>query len=130
MNYEVILACAVTGARDTIGRHPAIPVTPEEIANAAIDAAKAGATVAHCHVRDPQTGKGSRDPTLFREVVDHIRDSDTDVVINLTTRMGGTWVVNDDDLRAPGAGSDFARTGRRSSAKACLLLNDSGNVGR
>ncbi len=56
MNYEVILACAVTGAGDTVGRHPAIPITPEEIANAAIDAAKAGATVAYCHVRDPQPG--------------------------------------------------------------------------
>ncbi len=56
MNYEVILACAVTGAGDTVGTHPAVPVTPAEIANAAIDAAKAGATVAYCHIRDPQSG--------------------------------------------------------------------------
>ncbi|WP_199543598.1 beta-keto acid cleavage family enzyme [Paraburkholderia kururiensis] len=89
MNYEVIVTCAVTGAGDTVGRHPAIPVTPKQIAEAAIEAAKAGATVAHCHVRDPQTGRGSRDPALYREVVDRIRSADTDVIINLTAGMGG-----------------------------------------
>lgn len=108
MNYEVILTCAVTGAGDTVGKHPDIPVTPEQIANAAIEAATAGASVAHCHVRDPDTGAGSRDPALFREVVDRIRDSGTDVVINLTTGMGGTWMVDDQDLTKPGEGSDFA----------------------
>lgn len=108
MNFEVILTCAVTGSGDTVAKHPAIPVTPAEIATAAIDAAKAGASVAHCHVRDPATGKGARDPALFREVVDRIRDSDTDVVINLTTGMGGTWIVDDDNLHAPAPGSDFA----------------------
>lgn len=89
MNYEVIVTCAVTGAGDTIGKHPAIPVTPKQIAEAAIEAARAGATVAHCHVRDPETGRGSRDPALYREVVDRIRSSDTDVIINLTAGMGG-----------------------------------------
>ena len=59
MNHEVIITCAVTGAGDTVGKHPAIPVTPKEIAAAAIEAAKAGATVAHCHVRDPQTGRAA-----------------------------------------------------------------------
>ena len=62
MNFEVIVTCAVTGAGDTVGKHPGVPVTPEQIAQAAIDAAKAGATAAHLHVRDPQSGKGSRDP--------------------------------------------------------------------
>lgn len=89
MNYEVIVTCAVTGAGDTVGKHPAIPVTPEQIATAAIEAAKAGAAIAHCHVRDPQTGKGTRDVALYREVVDRIRSSDVDVVINLTSGMGG-----------------------------------------
>jgi uncharacterized protein (DUF849 family) len=89
MNYEVIVTCAVTGAGDTIGKHPSIPTTPKQIAAAAIEAARAGATVAHCHVRDPQTGKGSRDPALYREVVDRIRSSDVDVIINLTAGMGG-----------------------------------------
>ena len=89
MNHEVIVTCAVTGAGDTVGRHPAIPVTPKQIAAAAIEAAKAGATVAHCHVRDPQTGKPSRDVALYRELVERIRESDTDVIINLTAGMGG-----------------------------------------
>ena len=84
MNEEVIVTCAVTGAGDTVGRHPVIPVTPEEIAAAAIEAALAGAAVAHIHVRDPSTGKAAREPALYREVVERIRASGTDVVINLT----------------------------------------------
>lgn len=89
MNRDVIITCAVTGAADTVGKHPDMPVTPEQIANAAIEAAKAGAAITHIHVRDPETGQGSRDPALFREVVERVRDSDTDVVINLTAGMGG-----------------------------------------
>ena len=89
MNREVIITCAVTGAGDTVGKHPAIPVTPAAIAAAAIEAAKAGAAVAHIHVRDPATGKPSRDPTLYAEVVERVRSSGTDVVINLTAGMGG-----------------------------------------
>ncbi|CAN0625107.1 3-keto-5-aminohexanoate cleavage enzyme [Burkholderia multivorans] len=89
MNHEVIVTCAVTGAGDTVGKHPAIPVTPKEIAAAAIEAAKAGATVAHCHVRDPLSGRGSRDPHLYREVVDRIRSAGVDIIINLTAGMGG-----------------------------------------
>ncbi len=73
MNYEVVLTCAVTGAGDTTQKNPHVPVTPEEIANAAIEAAKAGASAAHIHVRDPKTGRGSRDVELFREPVDRIR---------------------------------------------------------
>ena len=107
MNYEVVITCAVTGAGDTVGRHPGVPVTPEQIADAAIEAAKAGAAVAHVHVRDPQTGKGSRDVALFTEVVERIRASDTDVVINLTSGMGGDWVPSEDDPSLPGPGTDM-----------------------
>ncbi len=107
MNNEVIITCAVTGAGDTVGRHPGVPVTPEQVADAAIEAAKAGAAVAHVHVRDPETGKGSRDPALFREAVARIRDSGTDVVINLTAGMGGDWVPSDDDPSLPGPGTDM-----------------------
>ena len=107
MNYEVIVSCAVTGAGDTVGKSPLIPVTPEEVANAAIEAAKAGAAIAHIHVRDPETGKGSRDPELFKEAVDRIRSSDTDVVINLTSGMGGDWTPSDDDPAMPGPGTDM-----------------------
>jgi len=93
MNWEVFVTCAVTGVGDTAGRSDRVPVTPEQIAEAAIEAAQAGAAVAHIHVRDPETGKGSRDPALYREVVERIRASSTDVVINLTAGMGGDLVL-------------------------------------
>ncbi|MEM1201404.1 MAG: 3-keto-5-aminohexanoate cleavage protein [Pseudomonadota bacterium] len=107
MNFEPIITCAVTGAGDTTAKHPGVPVTPQQIADAAIDAAKAGAAVAHIHVRDPETGKGSRDPELFKQVVDLVRSSDTDVVLNLTAGMGGDWVPSDEDPSLPGPGSDM-----------------------
>ena len=107
MNFEVIVTCAVTGAGDTTGRSSLVPVTPKEVADAAIAAAKAGAAVAHLHVRDPETGKGSRDPKLFKEAVDRIRDSGTDVVINLTAGMGGDWVPDVNDPSMPGPGTDM-----------------------
>ena len=107
MNYEVVVTCAVTGAGDTVGRHPGVPVTPGQIADAAIEAARAGAAVVHVHVRDPDTGKGSRDPGLFREVVERIRTSGTDVVINLTAGMGGDWTPAADDPAMPGPGTDL-----------------------
>ena len=97
MNFEVVITCAVTGAGDTVGKHPALPVTPEQIAAAAIDAARAGAAIVHCHVRDPETGKGARDVALYRETVDRIRSADTDVVINLTAGMGGDLIIGPDD---------------------------------
>ena len=107
MNNEVIVTCAVTGAGDTLGKHPQVPVTPEQISNAAIAAAKAGASVAHIHVRDPETGLGSRDVNLFKEVVERIRDSETDVVINLTAGMGGDWVPSGENPSMPGPGTDM-----------------------
>ena len=107
MNNEVIVTCAVTGAGDTLGKHPEVPVTPEQISNAAIAAAKAGASVAHIHVRDPETGLGSRDVNLFKEVVERIRDSETDVVINLTAGMGGDWVPSEENPSMPVPGTDM-----------------------
>jgi Uncharacterized conserved protein len=89
------------------GKHPEVPVTPEQISNAAIAAAKAGASVAHIHVRDPETGLGSRDTNLFKEVVERIRDSETDVVINLTSGMGGDWIPSEEDPSMPGPGTDM-----------------------
>lgn len=108
MNPEVFITCAVTGSADSVGKHPAIPVTPEEIANAAIASARAGAAIVHCHVRDPASGRGSRDIALYREVVSRIRDCGVDMVINLTAGMGGDYVLNDDaGLGPPGPGSDL-----------------------
>lgn len=92
MNRDVFITCAVTGAGDTTGRSPHVPVTPQEIAMSAIDAAKAGAAVVHCHVRDPETGAASRRRDLYREVTDRIRAAEVDVVLNLTAGMGGDLV--------------------------------------
>jgi uncharacterized protein (DUF849 family) len=95
MNPNVIITCAVTGAGDTVGRHPAIPITPEQIAKAALEAAEAGAAVVHCHVRDPETGKGTRGVDLYREVVERIRARNTEIIINLTAGMGGDVEVGE-----------------------------------
>jgi len=107
MNKEVIITCAVTGAGDTCGIHPGIPKSPKEIADACIEAAEAGAAVAHCHVRDPETGKPSRNLEYYREVVERVRESKTDVVLNLTAGMGGDFVFNEANPHTAGPGSDL-----------------------
>ncbi len=89
MNFKPFITCAVTGSGDTADKHPELPITPEQIATASIEAAKAGAAVAHIHVRDPETGKGSRNLDHYKEVVDRVRSADVDVVLNLTAGMGG-----------------------------------------
>lgn len=89
MNRNVIITYALTGAGDTVGKNPHVPVTPEQIAAAAAEAAKAGATIVHCHERDPKTGKGSRDTALYAEVMGRIRESGIDIIVNLTAGMGG-----------------------------------------
>ena len=113
MNTDVIIACAVTGSGDTVGKHPAIPVTPEEIANAAIEAAQAGAAVAHCHVREPGSGKPSRRVELYEEVVERIRASGVDVIINLTAGMGGDYVPDPDDPTKGIEGTDLVNAMER-----------------
>ena len=107
MNYEVIVTCAVTGSGDTADKHPDLPITPAQIATAAIDAAKAGAAIVHCHVRDPETGKGTRDVKLYAEVVDRIRSSGVDCVVNLTAGMGGDLMIDADNPTVPAAGTDL-----------------------
>lgn len=108
VNWEPVLTCALTGAGDTLSKHPDLPVTPEQIARSAIEAAEAGAAIVHVHVRDPETGKGSRDTSYYREVVERIRDSKVDVLLNLTTGMGGDLIVGADGAEdTPGPGSDF-----------------------
>lgn len=95
MNREVFITCAITGSGATQERSHHVPRSPEQIAGSAILAAKAGAAVVHCHVRDPETGAPSRDVGMFREVTERIRDSDVDVVLNLTAGMGGDIVFGD-----------------------------------
>ena len=121
MNNEVIITCPVTGAGDTTGKHSGVPVTPEQIADAAIEAAKAGAAIAHIHVRDPETGKGTNDPALFREVVERIRESDTDVVINLTAGGGGDFFPNDENPAVGAPGTDVQTPEERHIHVAELL---------
>lgn len=103
MTESVIVTCALTGAGDTVGRSPHVPVTPEQIAASAVEAAGAGAAVVHIHVRDPETGAPSRDPRLYREVVERIKETGTDVVINLTAGMGGDLVLDADQPLEKGA---------------------------
>jgi uncharacterized protein (DUF849 family) len=97
MSRPVIVTCALTGAADTTSRSPYVPITPEQIASEALAARKAGAAIVHIHVRDPQTGRPSRDLCLYREVVRRIRDAGSDVLINLTTGVGARFVPGDED---------------------------------
>jgi uncharacterized protein (DUF849 family) len=115
MNWEVFVTCAVTGVGDTTGRSNHVPVAPEQIAAAAIEAAQAGAAVAHVHVRDPDTGRGARDPRLYREVVELVRASDTDVIVNLTAGMGGDLVLGGEESPLPfdDDGTDLAGAAER-----------------
>ena len=101
MNWDVFVTCAITGAGDTAGKSEHVPVTPEQIAESAIAAAKAGAAVVHIHVRHPETGVGARETELYAEVVERVRASDVDVVINLTAGMGGDLVLGSAEAPLP-----------------------------
>ncbi len=122
MKKEVFITCAVTGSGDTVGKSDLVPVTPKEIAGAAIEAAKAGAAIAHCHVRDPETGAPARDIDLYREVVDRIRSADTDVIINLTAGMGGDIIIGGPEKPLPLAhGTDMVSASERTHHVTELL---------
>ncbi|HEY2100217.1 MAG: hypothetical protein QOI50_3659 [Pseudonocardiales bacterium] len=113
MNQEVIVTCALTGAGDTVGRSPHVPVTPEQIAASAVEAANAGAAVVHIHVRNIETGGPSREVALYAEVVRRIKDSGVDVVINLTAGMGGDLVIDQEDPLKPIDGTDLVNANDR-----------------
>ena len=123
MNWEVFITCAVTGAGNTTGRSDRVPVTPEQIADAAIEAARAGAAIAHIHVRDPATGRGTRDVALYRHVVERVRAADVDVVLNLTAGMGGDLVLGGAQQPLPldEDGTDMAGADERLAHVAELL---------
>ena len=110
MNRNVFITCAVTGSGGTQDRSHLVPRSPKQIADSAIDAAKAGAAVVHCHVRDPETGAPSRKLDYYREVTDRIRDAEVDVVLNLTAGMGGDMVFGSTEAPLPvnAAGTDMA----------------------
>ncbi|MFK5998743.1 MAG: 3-keto-5-aminohexanoate cleavage protein [Rhodobacterales bacterium] len=114
MNKDVFITCAVTGSGSSQDRSPHVPRSPKQIADSAIAAAKAGAAIVHCHVRDPETGVPSRDPKMFREVTDRVRDADIDVVLNLTAGMGGDMIFGPPNAPLPlGAGTDMASAEER-----------------
>ena len=123
MNREVFITCAVTGSGGTQDRSPHVPRSPKQIADSAIDAAKAGAAIVHCHVRDPETGKPRRDVHLYREVTERIRDANVDVVLNLTAGMGGDMVFGDVEKPLPlkEQGTDMGgATDRVEHVRQCL----------
>ena len=105
MSNEVILTCAVTGGHGNQDKHPDYPITPQQIAQNCIDAGKAGAAIAHIHVRDPQTGMRSGDPALYREVYQRIKDSGSDILINLTTSEGARFIPGEVDAKIGGEGT-------------------------
>jgi uncharacterized protein (DUF849 family) len=129
MNREVFITCAVTGSGGTQDRSPHVPRSPAQIAAAAVDAAKAGAAVVHCHVRDPETGRPRRDVHLYREVTERIRAADVDVVLNLTAGMGGDMVFGDVERPLPlqpqgtdmGGASDRVEHVRQCRPEICTL---------
>ena len=123
MNWEAFITCAVTGAGASTGRSGKVPVTPAEIADSAIEAARAGAAIAHIHVRDPATGRGSRDLELYRQVVERVRAADIDVVLNLTGGMGGDLTLGGSQAPLPldDDGTDLAGADERLAHVAALL---------
>jgi uncharacterized protein (DUF849 family) len=106
-NPKTVITCAVTGGGNTVQKSDKVPVTPKQIAAACLEANKAGAAVVHIHVRDPKTGLASRDPQLYREVVERVRDSGTNVVLNLTTGMGADWAPSEANPSVGTADSDM-----------------------
>ncbi len=109
MNQPVILTCAVTGGHNNQGKHPDYPITPEQIASDCVAAGRAGAAIAHIHVRDPQTGVRSGDPALFREVFERIKDAGSDILINLTTSEGARFTPGDEDAKVGGPGTTLVQ---------------------
>ena len=118
---KVYITCAVTGNAPFNPKHPSFPVTPKEIANAVTEAANAGAAIAHIHVRDLETKQGCRDRALFREVVDRIRQSGTNIILNLTAGSGGLFLPDPEDESRALQGSDIIGVEERvAHLKDCL----------
>ncbi|MDI5889980.1 3-keto-5-aminohexanoate cleavage protein [Halomonas rhizosphaerae] len=121
MNRHVILTCAVTGAGDTTAKNPNVPVTPKQIADDCIAAARAGASVAHIHVRDPETGAISHSVDHFREVMERVREADVDIVMNITAGGGGDWIPDAEDPARGGPGTDIQTPAQRHEPVGALL---------
>src|SRR6201995_1913670 len=112
-NGKTFITCAITGNITKPEQSPHLPITPEQIATSALEAAEAGAAIAHIHVRDPATGRPSMEIELYRDVVDRIRARNTSLVINLTTGPGGRFVPSVEDPRVAGPGTTLLPPGKR-----------------
>jgi uncharacterized protein (DUF849 family) len=120
MLEKVMITCALTGNLTTPDQTPHLPITPAEIAQSALEAAKAGAAVAHIHVRDPQTGKPSMSLDHYREVIERIRDKNADLILNVTTGPGGRFVPSQDDPKAFASGTTLMNPEQRVAHIAAL----------
>lgn len=120
MQEHVIITCAVTGNITTRAQHPGLPITPKEISEASLEAASAGAAIAHIHVRDPKTGKPSMDLELYREVVERIRERNPTLILNLTTGLGGRYIPSDDNPAVAAPGTTLTTPERRVAHVAAL----------
>lgn len=118
---KVMLTAAITGAGDTTEKNKSVPVTPQEIADSAIKCARAGATVAHIHARDPETGGISHNVEYFKEAVKLIREADEDIVINITSGGGGDFIPNLEDPYTGAKGTDMQTPEERHEAVGALL---------
>ena len=107
MAREIIVTCAVTGSHQNFHKHPDYPITPKQIAASCLEARRAGAAIAHVHVREPGTGAAAGEVALYREVVERVRDSGSDLLINLTTGFGGRFAPGEDDPRTAGPGTSL-----------------------
>ena len=122
ISHAVFITCAVTGSGDSVKKSPHVPVTPAQIADAALEAHAAGAAIVHIHVRDPATGAASRDPRLFREVVERVRARNKEIIINLTGGMGGDLLFGPDAAPLNFArGTDFVGPAERMTHISELL---------
>jgi uncharacterized protein (DUF849 family) len=117
---KTIITCAVTGNLTKPEQHPGLPITPEQIAEAALEAARAGAAVVHIHVREPSSGAPSMDLALYREVIERIRARDPELIINLTTGPGGRFIPSEADPRVAAPGSTLLVPERRVEHIAAL----------
>ena len=119
-NAKTIITCAITGNLTRPDQHPGLPITPEQIARSSLDAAGEGASIVHIHVRDPNTGRPSMDVALYREAMERIRERNPELIINLTTGLGGRFIPSDDDPKVAAPGTTLTHPERRVEHVALL----------
>ena len=119
-NAKTIITCAITGNLTRPDQHPGLPITPEQIARSSLDAAGEGASIVHIHVRDPSTGRPSMDVALYREVMERIRERNPELIINLTTGLGGRFIPSEDDPKVAAPGTTLTHPERRVEHVALL----------